>query len=291
MTEPDVIYQPGPVARVILNRPERRNAQSAGLLAEMEAAFERAVHDTQVRVIVLSGAGTSFSGGHDLSSPEHLQEMEQRTRGLDGFERSALINDIYIDSHLRWRNLPKPTIAMVHGYCVYGGWMIASAMDFIFASSDALLIPVYGDYFTAPWDIGARKAKEILFENSFMNAEQALQWGFINRVYAPDELEASTLKYAQRVADNDPFQLRTIKLGINQTQDLMGFSNSVQMLRPSFLGRAAAPRRKREQNGEQPAVDPELNARFRNGVQQALGYLREDHPDWLPSKSGRAGKQ
>src|SRR5688572_27753300 len=231
MTEPHVIYEAGPVPRVILNRPERRNAQSAGLLAEMEAAFEQAIRDPQVKVIVLSGRGPSFSAGHDLSSPEHLREMEERSAGLDGFNRSALITDIYIDSHLRWRNLPKPTIAMVQGYCVYGGWMIASAMDIVFAASDALLIPVYGDYFTAPWDVGTRKAKEILFENSFMSAEQALQWGFVNRVYEPTELESSTLTYARRVADNDPFQLRTIKNTINQTQDLMGFSNSVQLLR------------------------------------------------------------
>lgn len=287
MTETHIIYEPGPVARVILNRPERRNAQSAGLLAEMEAAFERAIVDPQVKVIVLSGKGPSFSAGHDLVSPEHLREMDERSAGLDGFNRSALITDIYIDSHLRWRNLPKPTIAMVQGYCVYGGWMIASAMDFIFAASDALFVPVYGDYFTAPWDVGARKAKEILFENSFMNAEQALQWGFVNRVYAPDELEAATLKYAQRVADNDPFQLRTIKYSINQTQDLMGFSNSVQTLRPTFLNRSAASRPKPE--GDKPASAPsdDLHIRFRNGVQQALGYLREDHPEWIPPKQGK----
>jgi len=278
MSEKSVLYEPGPVARVILNRPEKRNAQSLGLLTEMDRAFNAAIRDPEVRVIVLSGAGQSFSGGHDLQSPEHLRDVEERMRGLDGFGRSAEINDIYIDSHLRWRNLSKPTIAMVHGYCVYGGWMIASAMDFIFASSDALLIPVYGDYFTTPWDVGARKAKEILFENSFMSAEQALQWGFVNRVYAPAELEASTLTYAGRVAEKDPFHLRTVKNTINQTVDLMGFSNSVQLLRPSFLNRTAS---SSESAGS--TVDRGLHARFRSGVQEALGYLRQDRPELVPA--------
>jgi enoyl-CoA hydratase len=208
--------------------------------------------------------------------------MEERLRDLDGFGRSAAINEIYIDSHLRWRNIPKPTIAMVHGYCVYGGWMIASARDFIFASSDALLIPVYGDYFTAPWDVGARKAKEILYENSFLTAAEALQWGFVNRVYAPAELEAKTMTYATRVANNDPFQLRTIKNTINQTADLMGFSNSVQLLRPSFLTRTAPARRSRDEPSES-APDSNLSARFRGGVQQAVDYLRQDRPELVPA--------
>jgi len=264
-----VIYEPGTVARVILDRPEKRNAQSWKLLDEMEQAFNEAVADQACRVIVLSGAGPSFSGGHDLDSPEQLADGRERNEGLDGFAHGELLKDIYIDSHLRWRNLPKPTVAMVHGYCVYGGWMIAAAMDVIFAASDALLIPTYGDYFTTHWDVGARKAKEILFENTFMTAEEAMRWGFVGRVYPSDELEAQTLKYAGRVAEHNPLTLRQIKYSINQSLDTMGFSTTVRSLYPDFYRRAARQRA--------PEPDPRrTQGQFRSQVGRAMDYLRED---------------
>lgn len=263
-----IVYEPGPVARVILNRPERHNAQSWTLLAEMEDAFDAAVRDPEARVIVLSGAGRSFSAGHDLDSPDQMIDRGERNEGLDPFGRSGQSKDIYVDSHLRWRDLPKPTIAMVHGWCIFGGWMIASAMDFIFAADDALFIPVYGDYFTAPWDLGARKAKEILYGNQFMSAQEAMDWGFVNRTYPAADLEHETLKYAQRVAEHDPFALRTIKFTINQTLDTMGFTSSVRATGASFIRRPA------QQQRPQPASRED--APMRSQVSRAMKYLRED---------------
>jgi enoyl-CoA hydratase len=276
-----LIYEAGPVARVILDRPDKRNAQSWTLLAEMEDAFNAAVRDPACRIIVLSGNGSSFSAGHDLDSQDQRTDVEEQTRGRDGFARSAQLNDIYVDSHLRWRNLHKPTLAMVHGYCVYGGWMIAAAMDFIFAADDALFIPTYGDYFTTCWDVGARKAKELLYENSFLTAQQAMDWGFVNRVYPAATLEQATLKYAARVAESNPFSLRTVKFSINQTLDTMGFTTSVRSVSPGFLNRRASRR-----EGE-PAATPTPPAaavaatgtRMRSGVARALEYLRQDREE------------
>jgi enoyl-CoA hydratase len=273
-----VIYEPGPIARVILNRPERQNAQSWRMLREMELAFNGAVADPECRVIVLSGAGRSFSAGHDLESDEQRDEARDLQRPLDQFARGELYRDIYIDSHLRWRNLTKPTIAMIHGYCIFGGWMIAAAMDVIFAAEDALFIPVYGDYFTTTWDVGARKAKEILFGNKFMTAEEAMQWGFVNRVVPRDDLESQTLTYAARVAENSARQNRTIKFAINQTLDMMGFSTSVRALHPDFNGRNFG----RPAEGERPApapaptTAPTPQGQFRSQVGRAMEYARED---------------
>ena len=266
-----IVYQPGPVARVILNRPERRNAQSWKLLAEMEHAFNVAVADPEVRIIVLSGTGKSFSAGHDLDSPEQVAQRDAELEGLDQYAVTERYRDVYIDSHLRWRNLTKPTMAMVHGHCIFGGWMIASAMDFIFASEDALFIPVYGDYFTTAWDVGARKAKEILFGNRFMSAQEAMTWGFVNQVYPAADLERETLKYASRVADGDPYLHRTIKHAINQTLDGMGFSASVTATSTGFHNmRFPRP------GTERPAAAPQRDPRFRGHVGRALEYLRED---------------
>ena len=272
MTYKTVLYEPGRVARVILNRPERLNAQSWRLLAEMEEAFNEAVADPECRVIILSGAGRSFSAGHDLDSPDQIVERRERSQGLDSFARTGLNRDVYVDSHLRWRDLPKPTIAMVHGYCIYGGWMIASAMDFIFAADDALFIPTYGDYFTTNWDVGARKAKEILFGNEFMTAQEAMTWGFVNRVIPVADLERETLKHANRVAEHDPFTIRTIKFAINQAMDGMGFTQSVRSVGSSFLRRPAEPR---AQETPPPPASPREGA-FRNQVARAIRYLRED---------------
>jgi enoyl-CoA hydratase len=266
----DVRYEPGRVARVILSRPAKRNAQSWRLLRQMDDAFTAAMHDDDCRVIVLSGAGASFSAGHDLDSPDQVAEREAFDQEASSFSRGERYRDIYLDSHLRWRNLTKPTVAMVHGYCIFGGWMIAAAMDVIFAAEDALFIPVYGDYFTAPWDVGARKAKEILFENRFMTAAEARDCGFVNRVVPGDRLEDAVLAFAARVAENEPELNRTIKFAINQTQDLMGFSASVRSLSPQFDTQIRRPRSTSPADGGPPPRDP----LFRNRVRSARNYLR-----------------
>jgi enoyl-CoA hydratase len=268
----DIVYQPGRVARVILSRPEKRNAQSWRLLREMDQAFTAASQDEECRVIVLSGAGSSFSAGHDLDSPEQVSEREAFDRQAGAFARAERYRDVYLDSHLRWRNLTKPTVAVVQGFCVFGGWMIAAAMDVIFAADDALFIPVYGDYFTAPWDVGARKAKEILFENRFLTAAEARECGFVGRTAPAARLEAEAMKYAGRVAENEPQLNRTIKFAINQTQDLMGFSASVRALSPGFDTQINRERSTAPADGGPPPRDP----RFRGRVGRARGYLQED---------------
>ena len=269
-----IVYQPGPVARVILNRPERRNAQSWQLLGEMDAAFEAAAADPECRVIVLSGRGPSFSAGHDIDSPDQLADRAAYEQEAGPFARTERRGEIYLDSHIRWRNLPKPMIAMVHGYCVFGGWMIAAAMDVVFAADNALLIPVYGDYCTTTWDVGARKAKELLFGNRFLTATEAMQCGFVNRVFPAADLESETLKYASRVAENSEFLNRTVKFGINQTLDMMGFTTSVRALRPNFFADRTLPPAG-ERRGDSVPAGPD-RGRFRSQVQRAVQYARED---------------
>lgn len=273
-----LVYEPGPVARVILNRPEKQNAQSWKLLREMEAAFNEAVADPACGVIVLSGSGKSFSAGHDLDSSDQTAHAREQQRELDGFARTELYRDIYIDSHLRWRNLTKPTIAMVHGYCIFGGWMIAAAMDVIIAAEDSRFIPVYGDYFTTTWDVGARKAKQILFGNKFMTAAEAMQCGFVSTVVPAADLEAETLKYAGRVAENNPVLNRRIKFAVNQTLDMMGFSTSVRALHPDFNDRLLPPLASEQSDEQQAPVEQRSvrNGQFRDQVGRAMQYGRED---------------
>ena len=124
---------------------------------------------------------------------------------------------------MRWREVPKPTIAAVQGYCIFGGWIIASAMDIIYAAEDAMFLGSNFQYFSVPWDIHPRKAKEMLFESRFIDGAEALELGLVNRVVPAQDLESAVLEYAERIAKNDPFQLRMIKLAVNHMQDTQGF--------------------------------------------------------------------
>jgi len=215
------------VLRITTDRPEVRNAQSRRLLEELDDAFAAASADEAVKVIALFGSGDHFSGGHDLGTEEELADREQRPlqEGLRGrFDHSR---ENFVEKTLRWRNVPKPTIAGVQGYCIFAGWMVASAMDIIYATDDAMFLGANFQYFSIPWDVHPRKAKELLYESRFIDAEEARSLGLVNRVFPRSDLRAATLEYAERIARNDPFQLRMMKMAVNQVQDGQGFAGHI----------------------------------------------------------------
>lgn len=257
----------GRVARVTLNRPQYRNAQSRRLLEEMDDAFAVAAEDPDVHVIVLRGEGDNFSAGHDLGTPQELTDREERPVEAGVRGRFARSWHLYIDMSLRWRDIPKPTIAAVQGYCIFGGWMIASAMDLVFAADDAMFLASNFQYFSVPWDLGVRKTKELLFESRFLTGQQAFDLGFVNRVVPRDRLDDEVMSYARRVAENDPFQLRMTKLACNQTQDEQGFSNAIRATHSMYILSATG-------EGDPGASLPERQGRRRPMVQRAMDNLR-----------------
>lgn len=225
------------IARITLNRPEHVNVQSTIMLEELDHAIDAAGADKNVHVIVLSGEGKSFSAGHDLGTAEEMEHrkdypIEDGTRGI--FERSWRL---YVDMHLRWRNVPKPMICAVHGYCIFGGWMVASTADIIFASEDALFLGAAFQYFSIPYDIHPRKVKELLFQSRFIDAQQAKEMGLVNRVIPRERLMEETMAYAADVAQNDPFDMRTTKLSINQALDAQGFTAHIQASHSTYITR------------------------------------------------------
>ncbi len=215
------------IGKVILNRPNYRNAQSRKLLEEVDLAFTEAVEDDRVKVIVLMAEGDHFCAGHDLGTQDELQDQQERPMapGIRGrYKRSK---DLFVDFTLRWRDLQKPTIAVVQGYCIFAGWMVASAMDMIFAAEDAMFLGTNFQYFSVPWDMHPRKVKELLFESRFINGIEARELDMVNRTYPRETLLKESLEYAGRVAENDSFQLRMIKLAVNQMQDTQGFKSHI----------------------------------------------------------------
>ncbi len=224
----DIVYEvDGPLGVIALNRPGYRNAQSYRMLDEIDEAFRRAAADEEVRVVIVRGSGGVFSTGHDLGTPEDLvyREALGAKPGIQTYDQFKRYN---LDLVLAWRNFPKPTIAMVEGYCIYAGWMLAAAMDVVFAARDAAFLAGFVEYMSVPWDIGARRAKELCFESRFISAEEACAYGFVNRVLDGEDLERETFAYARRVAENTPEALRMIKIQINKAQDAQGFSRALE---------------------------------------------------------------
>lgn len=224
MSEALVLYeQVDHVAIVTTNRPEAYNAQSRKLLEELDRVFAEASANPEVRVIALFGAGKHFSAGHDLGSASEMADREARPlqEGMRGrFDHSR---EQFVEKSMRWRNVPKPTIAGVHGYCIFGGWILASAMDIIYAAESAMFLAANFQFFTVPWDLHPRKAKELLYESRFIDAQEACDLELVNRVVPDEQLRDSVLEYATRIARNDPFQLRMMKMAVNQMQDTQGY--------------------------------------------------------------------
>ena len=225
----------GAVLKITTNRPEVLNAQSRILLEELDDAFKAAVDNDEVRVIILAGAGKHFSAGHDLGSPQETED-QKRTLLEPGFKGEyRRLWERFFENTMRWRDIPKPTIAQVQGYCIMGGMMIASACDLIIASDDALFADravkwggAHVQYFSMPWDLGPRKAKEYLFTGDFITAAQAEKVGLVNRVVPRAELEAETMALAQRIAERDPFALKFAKASVNEMQDAQGWRQAME---------------------------------------------------------------
>ena len=238
MTE-EVLYETkDKIATITLNRPRYFNAQSWRLLEQLDACLDRAVADPEARVVIVKGAGKHFSSGHDLGTDEQLADEAARTeiegRGV-GVEFYETFRKVNLDFTMKWRNLPIPTIAQVHGYCIYGGWMIAAAMDVIFASRDAKFLAGLFEYFSVPWDIPLRKAKELILESRFLDAEEAHALGLVNQVFSLETLEKESRAYAGRVAENTETALRMGKLAVNKAQDAQGFSANMEAAFADFL--------------------------------------------------------
>jgi enoyl-CoA hydratase len=237
--EPVVTYdRQGPVAVVSLNRPEYRNAQNSRMTYALDAAFTRATDDDEVGVIVLAGNGPHFCAGHDIGTPgrDVEQSFERKaviwwdhTTRAGGDQRLARESEVYLGMCRRWREIPKPMIAMVQGACIAGGLMLAWVCDFIVASDDAFFAdPVVRmgipgvEYFAHPWVVNPRAAKELLFTGDRISADRAHQLGMVNRVVPRPELRSATLEIAERISTMPAFGLALAKKAVNQAEDLQG---------------------------------------------------------------------
>ena len=220
----------GNVCTLTMDRPEVANAQNTQLIDDLDAAFDAAGADDEVRVVVLTGAGRHFSSGHDLKAlvgdvkADEWRQMRDTPEGK--FEHEKVM---YFDRCLRIRDFPKPTIAAVNGSCVAAGLMLACMCDLIVAADDAVfsnpVLRMTGaavEILVEPWEMPPRKAKEFLLAAEKFTADEAERLGMVNRVVPADRLLAEAHELAERVAKVPPATAQVVKRSINKTLDLMG---------------------------------------------------------------------
>ncbi len=246
-----VKYEPqddGSIVRIILNRPEARNAQNRGMLVELNEAFLAAEADDNVRVVILSGEGKMFSSGHDMGSKVAAAERRggenpHPTVETNGGTRLGAENlmlqewHYFFENTRRWRNLRKITIAQVHGDVYSAGLMLMWACDLIVGSDDVTFADVVGtrlgmcgmEYFAHPWEFGARKTKELMLTGDSIDVHEAHALGMVSKVFPAAELNERTLEFARRIAQVPTMAALMIKESVNQTQDNQGFYTSLNV--------------------------------------------------------------
>jgi len=237
-TDEPVLYEAKDgVAWVTMNRPKFNNAQNSQMTYALDDAFKRAVDDDAVKCIVLKSAAKHFSAGHDIGTPgrDFHDPVDRRLMWYDhsnkaGGEKAYIREqEQYLGMCKRWRDIPKPTIAQVHGACIAGGLMLAWVCDMIVASDDAFFQdPVLQmgfpglEYFAHCHELNVRIAKEFLFLGERMNAQRAYEMGMVNRVVPREQLADEVLKIASRIAEQPRLALQLAKQACNHMETLAG---------------------------------------------------------------------
>jgi enoyl-CoA hydratase len=235
-------HDDGAIVRILLDRPDARNAQNRGLLVELDEAFLRAEADDSCRVVILGGTGPLFSSGHDMGSKvareEYVTHPTSSINGAtrDGAEKRMLQEwHYYFENTRRWRNLRKITVAQVQGTVYAAGLMLMWACALIVAADDVLFADVVGtrlgmcglEYFAHPWEFGPRKTKELMLTGDSIDVHEAHRLGMVSKVFARDELGDKTLDFARRIAALPTMTALMIKESVNETVDNQGFYNSL----------------------------------------------------------------
>jgi enoyl-CoA hydratase len=215
------------IAYVTMNRPAKLNALNSKLYGSLTETLISEGNNDKVRVIILRGAGRAFSAGADIGSG--------RSRGEDTVAERLRVR-AGIMNFLRIWEIPKPIIAQVHGYCFGTAMALCVYCDLVFVAEDAVIgwpgLPTGGGYLSpmAAWVMGIRKAKEFSYLlGERFSGQDAVNFGWANRAFPADRLEAETHKLAARIAKVPPDIMRLKKEANNRLLELMGFRAIVQM--------------------------------------------------------------
>jgi enoyl-CoA hydratase len=230
------------VATITLDRPDKANAQNERMLDELEAQFTAAEYDEDVKVIVLRAEGKHFSAGHDLGPREEdpsddnsVSKQIERDGGMQLHRIYRWEARKYLGYSWHWRNIPKPTIGAIQGRAIAGALNLIFPLDLLVAADDlqlsdpVVLMAIGGvEYHGHTWELGARRAKDILFTQRAIRAEEAKAIGLVRDVVSRDELWDHTHRLACQIAQHNAFGLAQAKRAVNQTLDVQGYHTALQ---------------------------------------------------------------
>jgi len=196
-----LVAREGVVARITLNRPDKRNALSLELMEELIGALDGVGADPEVRAVVIEGAGVAFSAGHDLT--------EMVGRDLPFYQR---LFDVCTELMEKIHRVPQPVIAKVHGIATAAGCQLVAACDLAVAADDARFATPgvkIGLFCSTPMvplsrAIGRKRALEMLLTGELIDAGTALEWGLINRVVPSDQLDDAVTELVEAIARSSP---------------------------------------------------------------------------------------
>ncbi len=216
------------IGYLTLNRPDKLNALSRELMAELRLALDMIEDDPEVKVVILTGAGRAFSAGFDIGAKEGEPEIYDRT--ADEW-RSHLKQNI--DTFLKIWHSSKPYIAAINGYALAGACELAQICDIKIASENAVLGEPEIRFGTGPpvlitpFSVGLAKAKELLLTGETLTAQEAERLGMINRVVPLDRLMAECEKTARKITKIARVGVKFNKAAINHAFENMGFLNTI----------------------------------------------------------------
>ena len=228
------------VARVTLNRPEKLNALSGGLLFELNDVLHDLEADHNTRVIILRGAGRAFCAGYDLTPNPGSGGPRRAYRSSDDKRRTMIMGirtsmQQITDIQMYFWNMAKVTIAQVHGYAAAGGCELAMMADLVVAAEDCQIghpghrgLGVARNGVIWPLVIGMRKAKELSYTGEYIPGTEAERIGMINYAWPSDELEDRTIAFADRLAIMSADHLAILKVNMNRFYENMGIYSSVR---------------------------------------------------------------
>ncbi len=230
------------VVRIVLNRPDKANAQNLKMLYGLNESLDKAAADDSVKVIIVAAAGKHFSSGHGPMGGDDDYSLSDVAIGTSlGFKQPgpeghwAFEEEVFFGLCWRWRNIPKPTIAEVQGKVIAGGLMLVWPFDLVVAAQGATFqdpVVAFGvngvEYFGHPWEFGVRKAKEMLFTGRAITAQTAKELGMVNQVVPDDELASAALELAEEIAQQPMMGLKAAKESVNQSQDSQGLYDSLR---------------------------------------------------------------
>ena len=227
MSDEVVLYEvTPPLARIVLNRPNKLNALNGPMVHGISAALERAAADDAVKVLIVTGAGRAFSAGYDIA--EEVQQQVESTHHW----RELLEQDVAMTMAL-W-SFPKPTIAAVRGYALAGACELAMACDLVVCTEDTRFGEPeirYGSgpvTLIMPFLLGQKTTNELLLTGDLIDAREALRVGLVNRVVPADRLDAEAERLALRIAPTPLPVLKLTKLALQRAYEAKGLRQAVQ---------------------------------------------------------------